>query len=139
MLVTKLTKPLRKITSIVLVVTEVRCIHLFTLIPGFDAFQIKTVTKREEQVHIFLLDLVCKTTRLRYKYLARAKANTSLILPCSLDAQDLEKNDSCLPVTRIIHEQYHVSRKTTYPVPLRPMMNDDTGHSMTFFSSGLED
>ena len=143
MLVTKLTVPLRKIISIVLVAVEVEGIHWFTLFPPLDAFSnvlrhFRTVTQREEQVHIFLLYLVCKTARFCYEDLARAKAHTSLIFPRSLDAQDLKKDDRCLPVTRIIHKRDHLSRKTTYPVPLRPMTNDDTEQSMTFFSSGLE-
>jgi hypothetical protein len=143
----ELTVPLRKIISIVLIFIGVECIHLLkhllTLIPALDMFSnilrhIKIVIKSEKQVHIFLLDLVCKTARLCYKYLARARAHTSSGFPCSLYSQDLEKDDSCLPVTRIIHEHDQVSRKTTYPVPLRPRTNDDTEQSMTLFSSGLE-
>jgi hypothetical protein len=91
MLVLELTVPRREVISIVLTVIRVECSYLLAPIPALDTFSniirhIKALTKREEQVHIFLLDLVCKTARLCYKYLARAKVYISSVLPCPLYA-----------------------------------------------------
>ena len=132
-----------KIISAAPSIIGVECIYLLARIPALDVFSvilrhIRIATKGEEKVHIFLFDPVCETARLRYEHLSRARTHAALVLPRSLYAKHLEKNYSCLPVACIEHTTMTSANRITYPVPLRPITNEDTVRSIIFVSSFLE-
>ena len=101
--VEELTVPPRKIIPTVPSIIGVEGIHL-SRIPALYTFSVslrhvRIATNGEQGVKIFLFDLVRETAGLCYEYLSRTRTHAALILPCSLYAKHLEKNDSCLSVT----------------------------------------